>query len=51
MMDGPFPPEINTEEKAMKAMLNHILEVASTMVERYSTDGFESFVDMWDEKK
>jgi hypothetical protein len=36
MMDGPFPPEINTEEKAMKMMMDHILEVASTMVDRYA---------------
>lgn len=36
MMDGPLPPHINTEEKAMKVMLDHILEVASTMVDRYA---------------
>jgi hypothetical protein len=51
MMDGPFPSEINTKDKAMKMMLDHILEVASTMVDRYSTDGFKRFVDMWDQKK
>jgi len=47
MADGPFPPEINTEEKAMKMMLDHIKEVASTMTERYSTPEFKRFMDLW----
>jgi hypothetical protein len=51
MMDGPFPPEINTEEKAMKVMLDHILEVANAMVDRYSTPEWKRFMDLWDQKK
>jgi len=51
MMDGPFPPEINTEEKAMKMMLDHIMEVATTMTERYSTPEWKRFMDLWNQKK
>jgi hypothetical protein len=47
MMDGPFPPNINTEEKAVKAMLDHIIEVASTMTARYSPAEWKRFMDLW----
>jgi len=51
MMDGPFPPEINTEEQAMKAMLDHIKEVAFTMTERYSPAEWKRFTDLLDKKQ
>jgi len=47
MMDGPFPPEINTEEKAMKVMLDHILEVSNTMVERYDKSHGMTIPKLW----
>ena len=51
MADGPLPPQIATNDDAMKLRLDHILEIASTMVDRYSTAGLKRFVDMWDKGK
>jgi hypothetical protein len=48
MADGPLPPQITTNEEAMKVRLDHIMEVASTMTERYSTAGLKRFTDLWD---
>src|SRR6266403_107861 len=35
MANGPLPPQIATNKDAMKVRLDHILEVADTMVDRY----------------
>jgi hypothetical protein len=39
------PPQIATNEQAMKVWLDHILEVASTMVDQYGGSGFKT---LWD---
>ena len=41
-------PQIVTNEEGMKLRLDHILEVASTMMEQYGTVGLNRFADFWD---
>lgn len=50
MMYGsePPPPKIATNEEGMKIRLDHILEVASTMVDNYGGSGFKR---LWDSAK
>lgn len=44
----PPPPKIATNEEAMKLRLDHIVEVASDMMEQYGTVGLKRFADFWD---